>query len=518
MAMTQYTPPLWLLYIASLISGSLTTYSLAPYQLWPLAVLSVTGLCLGITYRPHQTTSLAFSYGLGLFGTGVSWVYGSIANFGNASPWLAGLLTLLFVVILATLFILPFLCQRLLITLIKKYKPTDASLHTTGRTYYWVWLLPILLIIGEHSRSWLFTGFPWLYLGYSQLDTPLAGWAPIGGVYASSLAVAMSGCLLAGLLLAASAKQRIINTIVIAGLWLSGWVLQHAEWTTPKGDPIHVATVQPNIAQDKKWQPHYLPTTLKRFEQLSEPLWHSHDWIVWPEAAIPLLYHRAEPLLETFHQRAITSNTALISGLLYDNPHDGNYYNSVMGFGRAMGMYEKQRLVPFGEYVPLEEILRGMIEFFNLPTSFISAGNTPQRGLQIGGVMLMPAICYEIAYPDLVAQQATHADVLLTVSNDAWFGRSIGPLQHAQIAQFRALETGRFLIRATNNGISAIITPNGTIQQHIPQFIAGHVSGRVYAYTGTTPFSRWGSMPLLWSLLLGWGIIGSYLYLSNHRR
>lgn len=505
MAMTLRTPPLWLLYIASLISGSLTTYSLAPYQLWSLAIISVTGLCLCIIQRPRQTTRLAFLYGLGLFGTGASWVYGSIANFGNASPWLAGLLTLLFVVILATLFILPFLCQQLLITLIQRYKPAVSG-STTDRAYYWVWLLPILLIIGEHSRSWLFTGFPWLYLGYSQLDTPLAGWAPIGGVYASSLAVAMSGCLLAGLVLTASTRQRIINSVVIISLWLSGWALQQVEWTTPKGDPIHVATVQPNIPQDKKWQPSYLPTTLKRFEQLSESLWNNHDWVVWPEAAIPLLYHRAEPLLETFHQRAITSNTALISGLLYDNPRDGNYYNSVMGFGRAMGMYEKQRLVPFGEYVPLEEFLRGMIQFFNLPTSFISAGNASQRGLQIGGVMLMPAICYEIAYPDLVAQQAKRADVLLTVSNDAWFGRSIGPLQHVQIAQFRALETGRYLIRATNNGVSAIIAPNGTIQNRIPQFIAGNVSGTVYAHTGITPFSRWGSTPLISALLFGWAL------------
>ena len=273
-----------------------------------------------------------------------------------------------------------------------------------------------------------------------------------------------------------------------------------------------MALVQANIAQERKWQPDFLMPTLERYRDLSQQAWQA-DWLIWPEAAIPMLYHQATPFLEKTHQQAIQSETALITGILYDDPFERKIYNSVTGLGLASGLYHKTRLVPFGEYVPLENWLRGMIEFFNLPMSVITSGDENQSGLQIADHRIATAICYEIVYPDLVANTAIDREVILTISNDAWFGASWGPLQHLEMAQMRALETGRYVIRATNNGVSAIITPDGKLAQKSAQFVQALVQGEVTPMTGTTPFMRWGSALAIGICLLLLAVAVS----ANHR-
>jgi apolipoprotein N-acyltransferase len=274
-----------------------------------------------------------------------------------------------------------------------------------------------------------------------------------------------------------------------------------------------VALVQGNIPQQLKWSPQHRQQIIEHYLSLSAPLLNNipnsgNQLIVWPETAIPLLYDIALPRLASFEQTLQQTQTGLISGIPYRTPATAanpvRFHNSIMGLGTAEGLYHKQRLVPFGEYVPLESWLRGLIDFFNLPMSSFSLGPANQPPLLLqqrqhpgNPIRISAYICYEIVYPDLVASTARNSDLLLTISNDSWFGDSLAPQQHLQMARMRALENGRFLIRSTNNGISALINARGEITHQGSQFVVDIVQGEVLAMTGTTPFGRWGSMPIL---------------------
>ena len=288
-------------------------------------------------------------------------------------------------------------------------------------------------------------------------------------------------------------------------MFASGFAWQQVSWTEPSSQaPLKVALVQGNIPQQLKWSPSYRDQIIEHYLSLSAPLLEADsavDLIVWPETALPLLYHQAWPALAGFEQRLRDSKSGLISGIPYRAPatqdEPARYHNSIMALGQADGLYHKQRLVPFGEYVPLENWLRGLIDFFDLPMSNFSLGPDQQQPIQLnsGGqeTRISASICYEIVYPDLIASSAADAHLLLTISNDSWFGDSLAPTQHLQMARMRALETGRPLIRATNNGISALVGADGQIQQQGPQFQVDLLLGSVQPFSGTTPFVLWGS-------------------------
>lgn len=484
------------------ISGALLPLSLAPLNLWPLAILC-PALFAAVLY-PAATTSVkrlfsnSYGFGLGLFGTGASWVYVSIHDFGYTGVPLALILTTLFVAGLALVFSLPFL-------LLQK--------TNTNRAYFLVAFTSVW-VLGEWLRSWFLTGFPWLYIGYSQLTTPLSGWAPVTGVFGVSLAVMATGCSLAYLCSVKLDKKAIWPLLVVLAVWSAGGLMQQQTWTTDTGDPQRISIVQANIPQDKKWIPEYRQPTLELYQNMTRPLSDS-DWIVWPEAAIPMLFSEAIPYLNSIDDFAKSKGTALITGIIYDDSDTGVYHNSAVVLGEGTGQYHKARLVPFGEYVPLEQWLRGLIQFFNLPMSVIKAGPENQPPLTLSNTQVGMAICYEIVYPDLVARQAADSEVLVTLSNDAWFGHSWGPLQHLQMAQMRALETGRYIIRSTNNGVSAIIAPSGNLLSRGGQFTREVISGTITPTSGKTPFVITGSLPVVSLCLL---LYLSCLAASRQRR
>lgn len=475
--------PLWLRLLIAPIAGALIPLSLAPYNWWALGLLS-TALLGAVTYRESARRCLiiALAYGLGMYGLGASWVYISISQFGSTSIPLSLLLTSLFVAGLALCFSLPF--------------------YIYGRWFNkttWSLLLgfPAMWMLNEWMRTWLLTGFPWLYVGYGHLNTPLAGWAPLFGVLGVGYIVAYSSCVLLVLRLRDLSMRVQFSALGLAVLlWFSGALLRDVQWTTLGEEPIAVGMVQGNIPQERKWDPLYLHETFRIFNDLSAPLWDL-DWVIWPEAAIPLLYHEALADLESLAEQANKTDTVFITGILYDDRETQQYYNSLVALGEGSGITFKTRLVPFGEYIPLEHWLRGLIEFFNLPTSIIHPGPAYVEGLRAKDVTIAPSICYEVVYPDLVAKRAGDANVLLTVSNDAWFGHSIGPLQHFQMAQMRALETGRYMVRATNNGVSGIINPKGQVVVKGGRATREAIVGQVFPATGITPFIFWGSLPVV---------------------
>lgn len=478
--------PGWRGHLAALCSGALITLSLAPFDIWPLGIAALIALHLLLDrLAPRQAAMRGWWFGAGLFVSGGSWLYVSIHDFGGAPLPLATLLSGGFCLLLALMHgMLGYGYARWL-----RDRPAGRWL---GFAAWWV--------VWEWVRYWLLTGFPWLYVGYAHIATPLGGWAPLGGIYTIGFAVAISAAALALLLLRRPARAALACA---AALWIGGALLQQVAWTRPLGAPLSVALVQANIPQSVKWDPESFRSTLDIYRDLSAPLWQRHDIVFWPEAAIPAFYDRAQDYFDSQAALAAQHGHTLIAGVPSRDeapPGPKAIYNSAIALGNGSGIYHKQHLVPFGEYVPLEDYLRGLIQFFDLPMSDFQGGDLGQPPLRAGATTFAPYICYEVVYGDLVRH--ARGDVLLTLSNDAWFGHSIGPLQHLQMAQMRAVELGRYMVRATGNGVTALIDERGRVTARIPQFERGVLTGTIQPFEGLTPYARSGSWPILVFCLL----------------
>ncbi|MGM0983573.1 MAG: apolipoprotein N-acyltransferase [Pseudomonadota bacterium] len=482
MADTRLTPALGCL--AALFAGGLTTLTASPFELWWLGPVAAGLVYLGLhSLTPAQAALRGWCYGLGLFGSGASWVYVSIHDYGYTGVPLALLLTALFVAGLALFFAATLWLYRRLCG------PRLAALSFAG-----AWVL------GEWLRTWLFTGFPWLLLGSGQVDSPLAAWAPVGGVYLLSMITALTGSLGVEFL-----RRRWWAIAPVTVLWLVPLVMP-VQWTSPAGEPVRVALLQGNLPQLIKWTPEGQRRAVDTYLSMTRELEENVDLVIWPEAALPMFEDQAAPMLARA-KSSLPTSTDLLTGIL-QRDDSGLYYNSVIGRGDVEGEYRKTHLVPFGEYLPLESLLRGVIAFFDLPAPTMTPGPSDQSAMRVGELTLGVAICYEIIYADLVASRARDAGVLLTVSNDTWFGASIGPLQHLQMARLRALENGRPVVRATSNGVTAFIDPQGSVTARAPQFETTFLEGDVTPMEGLTPFTRTGSWPawLLSALLVLPGI------------
>lgn len=485
------TLPQPLALLIALISGALITLSFAPFNIWPIAVISIITLALLLKEQSTKAILLrSFVFGVGFYSAGIHWIYVSIHNFGGAAPLFAGFLVFIFACFMAVIFIIPF--------------------YFFGRwfsrnRFALIIALPAIWLLGEWMRSWFLTGFPWLYLGYAHLDTMLAGWAPVTGVMGISFIIAFTAGLIAEWIWnykseSTNKKLLFIATACCVLLWGSGAIFKTVTWAEPDITPIKIGMVQPNVDQSTKlsFDEESSIAALNQLRELSSDLW-TNDWVVWPEAAIPttLTYHDALPFLEEMNSKAAEHDAALFTGVIFADQKERKYYNSIAGLGQGYGFYHKRRLVPFGEYVPLENQVRGLIEFFNLPTSFIHLGPQDQHGLIAKGIRITPAICYEIVYPDLIAQAAKETQVLLSVNNLGWFLDSIQSKQFMQMAQMRALETGRYLVYSTNNGPSAIIDNRGKIISQSKSFSAQTFTGAIHAVKDWTPFMIYGSGPLV---------------------
>jgi len=487
----QRLPPLLVLLLAP-VAGALVTLSLAPFDFWPAGIASLVFLSyLLCACDTRAAIWRGWLFGLGFFGSGASWVWVSIHVYGYASIPLATLLTVLFcggLALLHSLFAWSY---------VRFVRPLPGGM-LIGFAVLWV--------LFEWLRSWLLTGFPWLYLGYGHLDTWIAGWAPVFGVYGLSLICALTATCIFLTWRSRQAVAGLTYAGVVGTLWFGGAVLKPIEWVAPATEePLTVALYQPNIPQELKWDRSYYPQILAQYQSVMPSL-YGYDIILWPEAAIPRIYHRAQEFLDPVAAQARSVDSALITGIPVRTDPD-SIHNSIVALGQGSGMYHKQRLVPFGEYVPMEQWLRGLIAFFDLPMSSFSAGAPDQAPLRAGSFRLAPFICYEIVYPDLVSRGAGNADLLVTISNDSWFGRSIGPLQHLQMARMRALENGRYLIRGTNNGISAIIDHRGALVASSEQFVETTLTGRAEVMLGRTPVGSFGSLPVIVACFIALGVM-----------
>jgi apolipoprotein N-acyltransferase len=480
--------PNWIQLAIALLAGCLVPISFAPFNIWPLGIIALSILALLINEQSlKKVLWRSWCFGVGMYGVGVSWVYVSISGFGGAPIPLAAFLVIVFVFFMAAVFSLPF--------------------YIFGR---WFSRHPLSLIIafpaawllGEWLRTWLLTGFPWLLIGYGDLTNWISGWAPVIGVMGLSLISALTAGLIAQIIYQPQKSPRIIlSTCAVVVIWGAGFALQKIEWTQLSTTPISIAIVQPNINQEDKWQTDFRNATTDLLRTKTEPLW-GHKIIIWPEAAITQLYSDAIPFLNEINSKASDSESGLITGIIFDDQEKDAYYNSVVTFGKAIGIHHKRRLVPFGEYVPIEA-LRNLIEFFNLPTSIISLGPEDQHGLKVDDLMIAPSVCYEVAFPDLIAKNAVDSQLLISISNLGWFGDSLGRHQFMQMAQMRALETQHYYAYSTNNGPSAIFNRKGEVTAQTDAFVQTALSSEIYAADGSTPFMRFGSLPTVLLSMIG---------------
>ncbi|MCK7576534.1 MAG: apolipoprotein N-acyltransferase [Chromatiales bacterium] len=467
--------------LLALGAGALTVLSFAPFSLFPVAVLAIAAFQQSLTdTSPGTAFRRGWLFGVGLFGFGVFWIRISLNEFGNMDAWVAHLLTALFIAVMA-------LYSGATGWLIRRLDPGPA------------WVAPLILLPGsmvliEWVRGWLFTGFPWLSLGYGQIAGPLAGYAPLLGVHGVSLIVTLSG----GLLWCAIRwrdRTRIGAGIALAAIWIGGAGLSAIDWTRPSGPPLRASVLQANIPQAIKWDPEarlmiaeaYLELTLEHMDS---------DLIVWPETALPDFLHQIRaPLIEPLAERARTEGAEIVLGLPVMDLESGRYFNGLLAIGSREDLYAKRHLVPFGEFLPFKSWLGPLVDLFEVPMSDFSPGDDRRPLLNVGAHRVGASICYEDAFPAEVIQALPEAAYLINVSNDAWFGDSLAPPQHLEIARMRALETGRDLLRATNTGISAIIDHRGRLIDTLPSFVRGAVTAEIQPRQGATPFSRFGNAP-----------------------
>ena len=484
-----------LLALAAVVAGALLPLALAPFGLVPLMLASAGALFWIL--RHAETWGRAFWlgwwFGVGKYGVGASWIYVSIHVFGAASPPLAVGLVALFVAGMA-------LFTGVLGAAFHATRSRRAAGIVDALAFAAAWTAL------EWVLTWFLTGFPWLFAGYAFIDTPLAGLAPVTGVLGMSFVAVLSAACLVIVPLQDSARTRVLVLAAPAALWVAAWSLQSGAWTE-RGATRSVALVQANVPQDAKWNRGRLPEWKARYRELTAQA-SDRDIVVWPEAAIPDYYHLAKDFID---ETVLHLSGDLVQGtVLAEVDEDGvlAVYNAAVS--SAGGIYRKRRLVPFGDYVPFDSALRGLIAFFDLPMSRSQPGAEEQPLLKAAGLDLAMAICYEIAYPKAVAEHGRGADVLVTVSNDTWFGSSIGPMQHAQMARMRAIENGKYVLRATNNGVTALIDDRGVVIAELPQFEQGVLTGTVQATSGATPFARFGNTPLLGVLAIsavGLGVV-----------
>jgi apolipoprotein N-acyltransferase len=461
-------------FVAALAAGAAAVLAFAPLDAYPVLIASFAVLVGLWTGTPRRSFVLGWAFGLGLFGAGVSWIYVSLSRFGGMPPLLAGIATAGFCAFIA---LFPAAAGWLQARI-----PASPSVRA-------LLLVPASWALFEWLRSWILTGFPWLSAGYAAIGWPLQGYAPLAGVFAISfLSAALGGALWLAVRLR-SLKYAVLLVAIVA----AGEALRHVRWTTPSGPPVSAALLQGNIEQDLKFSPQRYVHTLETYARLAAET-HAR-LIVFPETALPRFLDEIDPAyLESLESLARRNRGDALVGVL--TRRDDQYYNSVVTLGVSpRQLYHKAHLVAFGEFVPPG--FRWTLDLLHIPMSDLSPGTEERSVLAVAGQQVAPNICYEDAFGAEIARQLPRASILVNVSNVAWFGDSLAPAQHLQIARMRAVETGRAYLTAANSGITASIERDGTVAARLPQFREGRLEVQAQGYFGATPYVRLRDWPIV---------------------
>lgn len=464
------------------LAGVAGVLCFAPFGLFWLAppVWFVLFLLLNSAATARHAALAGLAFGLGFFLSGVSWVYVSLSVFGGMPWWLAGFAAFLFCAVMA---LFPMFAGWLF----KRGQPEGLWRQAL--------FFAVLIAAVDWLRSWIFTGFPWLAVGYSQAPpSPLAGFAPLLGVHGLSLLVALAGALLL--------RWR-VGLAFLAAVAATGFALQQVAWTRPAGEPVSVALIQGNVPQEMKFRPEAFARTLALYRDLIAQ--NPAQLTLLPETAIPAFFDQLPPdYVAELKSLAAAHGGDLVFGTLTG---DGvRYFNSAVSLGRSpLQVYGKTHLVPFGEIVPPG--FAWFMAYASIPMSGFSRGPESQPPLAVAGQHVAVNICYEDVFGEEIIRALPQAGILANLSNTAWFGRSLAQPQHLQIARLRAVETGRPMLRATNTGMTAVIAADGSLQAILPPFTQGVLKAEVRGYEGMTPYARFGNLGFL--LLAGLCLVAS---------
>jgi apolipoprotein N-acyltransferase len=467
--------------IAAFLAGAATVPAFAPVGVYPVALAS---LCLLINFlgeaQGWRAFRISFAFAVGMFLAGVSWVYVSLHDFGGMPAPLAAIATLLFCALLALFFALGGWLQARL--------PAADALRACL-------LIPAAWTLAEWSLSWVFTGFPWLALGYAAAGWPTQGYAPLLGVFGISF-ITVS---LAGLVwLIFKSKREIVPKILpITAILITvgaGEALRRVDWSTPAGEPVSAALLQGNVGQELKFRPERYAQILETYARLAEGT--KARLIVLPETAVPRFLDQIDPAylarLAALARR--NGGDLLLGAPLRAAP--GEYYNSVVSLGTSPPqVYHKSHLLPFGEFIPPG--FGWVLRILDIPLADFARGPPGQPPLAVAGQRVAVNVCYEDAFGDEIRRRAPPATLLVNVSNVAWFGDSLAPAQHLQIARLRAIENGRMYLSATNTGVTAAIDRDGRVIARLPQFVEGRLEIAAQGYAGLTPYMRFGDWPIV---------------------
>lgn len=486
-----------------LLSGLLFTLAFAPFNFAYLAPIALSLLFFSWqNTTPLRAFLMGYLFGIGSFGLGISWVYVSVHDYGGANSLSAFLISLLCVLFWG---IFPGIAG---------YISAKTQLNKTPQLSYIS--LPVIWILVEYLRGELvLNGFPWLQIAYAQLETPLAGYIPLVGAYGTGLISAFSASALIAIFQMPKYRSVLLATLI--STWGLGAYLNTQQWTHAIGNPIKVSLLQGNLTQDQKWLPENKAKTLQWYKTTTEAHWDSKI-IVWPETAIPAFLSEVnEGFIQPLSQEAQQHQSTVVVSLPIKNPETSEIYNAVMSLGQTMGVYKKRHLLPFGEYLPLQPLSGFILNSLAIKLGQFTAGDLKQALLNAVGYPFITTICYEDAFGELGLININQAAFLINVTNDAWFGDSIESHQHLQIARMRALETGRYLLRATNTGVTAIVDAKGRILQQAPIFEATSITDNIIPMTGLTPYARFADKPILIFLISVFLILIALSNLVNRR-
>ena len=485
--MKQHNPlPAWYYLLAILLGASLTL-AFAPIDFTPVAFIAPAGLFYLLLRATTLKQHLALNYlfALGLFGTGASWVFYAMYFFSHAHILLAIGFTFIYIAVIASLFLL-----QGSITYLFRQSTLIIKL---------LMVFPLAWVIGEAFRGWFLTGFPWLLIGHSHIDNLLSNSAPVWG----TLGVSYFSLLISASLVVVfqkQIKQKFVALATILLISIISYTLSFINWVSPTGESLSVAMIQGNIAQENKWKPEHLRPALDLYMKKTEEHWDA-DLIIWPETAIAGYFREHfEDVINPLQKKSLETQTDLVIGGFYYNtenevPSTENSILVINPDNRAI--YSKQHRVPFSEYVPLLKYLHWLDKWINLPYDNIGKGTGPVN-LTVAGQLARLSICYEDAFGEEIINGLPAAGLLINLSNDGWFTGSIEPYQHMQIARMRALETGRYMLRSTNIGVSGIINHKGKIISTAPAYQLASITGEAKIYQGATPYVRLGN----WLILL----------------
>ncbi len=483
----------WGLWIGFL-AGATMPLGFAPFNQWLVPVIALAVLFAIVTVAPtRRALGASYLFGIAYVGLGCYWIYISVSRYGGGV--LAGVLVTVLLTLIAALY-------PLMACTLGKYIGRGNRCRTVALT------LPLAWVLIEWIRSWLFSGTTWLTVGYTQIDSPLSGIAPVFGTYGISLAVALIAGSLAGVVLRPARGPLIALGVALGVSLLGGWGLDRS-WTSPQGEPIRVALVQGDFAQDQKWLPQHRLPTLVRYRRLTERHFGA-DLVIWPETAVPVYYHKVSAAyLDPLAREAARHGTTILTGVPVVDTARKAVFNAVARLGEFPTFYYKRHLVPFGEYVPFRSVLGNALDILGAPMGDFAAGESSTL-LLAAGQRLGVSICYESTFGKAIAAALPAADLLVNVSDDAWFGDSLAPYQHMEMARMRARETQRYLLRATNTGLTAIIDAQGRVRELGPLFQPGVVTGQAQPRVGATPYVIWTDYPAVAGVLFG--LIGSVLW------